>query len=141
MDLKNKKKTEIIAGVSALLVIIILYVFLFSSSMKIEKSQSLYIYPGNNKKYANIPKTELPQTENLDDTIKRVLKYWQSDISKDLIANKKVIIVAHGNSLRGLIKCLDKLTDTEVLKLEIPTGKPICYELDNNLKPIRHYYI
>ena len=58
-----------------------------------------------------------------------------------LLKNKKVIIVAHGNSLRGLIKYLDKLSDEEIMKLEIETGNPICYELDENLKPIRHYYL
>ena len=63
------------------------------------------------------------------------------DIKKELEQSKKVIIVAHGNSLRGLMKYLDNLTDEEVIKLEIETGNPICYELDDNLKPIKHYYL
>ena len=98
-------------------------------------------YPGNDPKYHDLKSDELPKTENLIDTIKRVTEYWNSDIKKDLLANKKVIIVAHGNSLRGLIKYLDNLSDEEVMKLEIATGKPICYELDENLVPITHYYV
>ncbi len=98
-------------------------------------------YPGNDPKYKNLPKEDIPTTENLLDTVKRVIKYWDTDIKKDLLENKKVIIVAHGNSLRGLIKYLDNLSDEEIMKLEIETGNPICYELDENLKPIRHYYL
>ena len=98
-------------------------------------------YPGNDVKYNALAPDKLPLTENLNDTIKRVTEYWNSDIKKDLLANKKVIIVAHGNSLRALIKYLDNLTDEEVMSLEIETGKPICYELGEDLKPIRHYYI
>lgn len=98
-------------------------------------------YPGNDPKYKNLQKEDIPTTENLLDTVKRVIKYWDTDIKKDLLQNKKVIIVAHGNSLRGLIKYLDNLSDEEIMKLEIETGNPICYELDENLKPIRHYYL
>lgn len=98
-------------------------------------------YPGNDSLYKNIDKKDLPTTENLDDTIKRVIDYWNSDIKKDLLNNKNVIIVAHGNSLRALIKYLDKISDEDIMNIEIPTGKPICYELDNNLSPIKHYYI
>mgnify|MGYP000895207853 FL=1 len=98
-------------------------------------------YPGNDPKYSDLKENELPTTENLIDTIKRVMEYWNSDIKKDLEAGKKVIIAAHGNSLRGLIKYLDNMTDEEIIKLELQTGNPICYELDDNLKPIRHYYL
>ncbi len=98
-------------------------------------------FPGNDPKYQDLKDNELPRTENLIDTVERVVKYWNSDIKKDLLKNKKIIIVAHGNSLRGLIKYLDNLSNDEVIKLEIATGKPICYELDENLKPIKHYYI
>ena len=98
-------------------------------------------YPGNDPKYSDLKENELPTTENLIDTIKRVMEYWNSDIKKDLEAGKRVIIAAHGNSLRGLIKYLDNMTDEEVIKLELQTGNPICYELDDNLKPIRHYYL
>ena len=95
--------------------------------------------PGNDPKYKGID--NLPLTENLNDTIKRVSEYYNEDISKSLKDGKNVLVVAHGNSLRGLIKYLDKLTDEEVISLEIPTGKPICYELDDNLNVIKHYYI
>ena len=98
-------------------------------------------YPGNDSKYSELKENELPTTENLIDTIERVMVYWNSDIVKDLKAGKRVIIAAHGNSLRGLIKYLDNMTDEEVIKLELQTGNPICYELDDNLRPIRHYYL
>lgn len=98
-------------------------------------------YPGNDPKYKDLDKSEIPTTENLTDTIKRVIDYWNTDIKKDILDNKKVIIAAHGNSLRGLMKYLDNLSDEEVMNLEIETGNPICYELDDNLKPIKHYYI
>lgn len=98
-------------------------------------------YPGNDIKYKDLNKEELPTTENLQDTINRVIDYWNSDIKKDLLNNKNVIIVAHGNSLRGLIKYLDNISDEEIMNIELPTGRPICYELDENLIPIRHYYV
>ena len=98
-------------------------------------------YPGNDPNYKDIPESELPLTENLVDTIKRVVSYYESTIIPDLILGKKIIIVAHGNSLRGLVKYLDNLSDEEVMNLEIPTGVPLVYELDDNLKPIKHYYL
>ena len=98
-------------------------------------------YPGNDPKYKELTKDELPKTENLVDTIKRVVEYWDTDIKPELEKGKRVIISAHGNSLRGLIKYLDGMSDEDVIKLELQTGNPICYELDDNLKPIRHYYL
>ncbi len=98
-------------------------------------------YPGNDSKYKDLKEEEIPLTENLVDTIKRVSSYWESTIKQDLLDHKKVLIVAHGNSLRGLIKYLDELTEEEVMTLELETGNPICYELDDNLKPIKHYYL
>ena len=98
-------------------------------------------YPGNDPKYKDLKEEELPKTENLIDTIKRVIDYWNSDIKQDLLDGKKVIIAAHGNSLRGLIKYLDNLTDEEIIKVELQTGNPICYELDDDLNPIKHYYL
>ena len=98
-------------------------------------------YPGNDPIYKDIPESELPLTENLVDTIKRVVSYYESTVIPDLILGKKIIIVAHGNSLRGLVKYLDNLSDEEVMDLEIPTGVPLVYELDDNLKPIKHYYL
>ena len=98
-------------------------------------------YPGNDSKYKDLKEEELPTTENLMDTIKRVIEYWNSNIKEELLNNKKIIIVAHGNSLRGLMKYLDNMSNEEVIALEIETGNPICYELDDNLKPIKHYYV
>ena len=98
-------------------------------------------YPGNDPKYSNLTKEELPRTENLVDTIKRVVEYFKEEIEPELKNNKKIIIVAHGNSLRGLIKYLDNISDEDNISLELETGNPICYELDDNLKPIKHYYL
>ena len=96
-------------------------------------------YPGNDPKYAGID--NLPLTENLNDTIVRVVDYYENEIKNELKNGRNIIIAAHGNSLRALMKYLDNLNEEEVLALEITTGKPICYELDDELKPIRHYYI
>ncbi len=93
------------------------------------------------KEMINIYDEYIPHTECLKDTIERVLPYWQSDILPSLKEGKKVIIAAHGNSLRGLIKYLDNISDEEIVNLEIETGNPICYELDDDLKPIKHYYL
>lgn len=98
-------------------------------------------YPGNDEKYSHLKPEELPLTENLLDTVERVIQYWNTDIKKQLLDNKKVIIVAHGNSLRGLMKYLDNISNEDILKVEITTGNPVVYELDDNLKPIQHYYI
>lgn len=98
-------------------------------------------YPGNDPKYSNLTKEELPRTENLVDTIKRVVEYFKEEIEPELKNNKKIIIVAHGNSLRGLIKYLDNISDEDIISLELETGNPICYELEDDLKPIKHYYL
>ena len=83
----------------------------------------------------------VPHTECLKDTVLRVIPYWNSDILPSIKDGKKVIIVAHGNSLRGLIKYLDNISDEEIMNVEIPTGTPLVYELDDEYKPIRHYYL
>lgn len=98
-------------------------------------------YPGNDPKYSNLTKEELPRAENLVDTIKRVVEYFKEEIEPELKNNKKIIIVAHGNSLRGLIKYLDNISDEDIISLELETGNPICYELEDDLKPIKHYYL
>lgn len=98
-------------------------------------------YLGNSPKYKNLKEEELPLTESLKDTMKRVVKYYEEEITKELKSNKKVIVVAHGNSLRALVAYLDNMKEKDITNLEIPTGQPICYELDNNLKPIKHYYL
>ena len=98
-------------------------------------------YPGNDPKYASLNSDELPLTENLLDTVNRVVPYYEEKIKPALLTGKKVIIVAHGNSLRGLIKYLDGVSDEEIVNIEIPTGNPLIYELDENLTPIKHYYL
>jgi 2,3-bisphosphoglycerate-dependent phosphoglycerate mutase len=98
-------------------------------------------YPGNDIKYKDLSGFELPLTENLKVTIDRVLPLWNNDIVPALRKNQKVIICAHGNSLRALIKYMDNLTDEDVTKLEIPTAAPLIYELDDELNRINHYYL
>lgn len=83
----------------------------------------------------------IPDTESLKDTIERVLPYWEANIAPDLKAGKRVLISAHGNSLRALVKHLSNIPDDEITSLEIPTGQPIVYELDNNLNAVDRYYL
>ncbi|WP_316808174.1 2,3-diphosphoglycerate-dependent phosphoglycerate mutase [Pedobacter agri] len=98
-------------------------------------------WPGNDSRYQSLKPDELPLTENLSDTIARVLPFWIESIVPAISKNEKVIISAHGNSLRALIKYIDKLSNDEVTALEIPTGVPLVYELDDDLQKIRHYYL
>lgn len=98
-------------------------------------------HPRNDPKYSSIPEERLPRTECLRDTVERVNECWQVQISPQILAEKKVLIVAHGNSLRALIKLLDNVSNEDILQLNIPTGIPLVYELDENLNPIRHYYL
>lgn len=98
-------------------------------------------YSINDPKYKDLKESEIPLTENLSDTIKRVVEYYNEIILPRLKKGEKILIVAHGNSLRGLMKHLDNMTDEEVISLELETGNPICYELDDDLKPICHYYL
>ena len=98
-------------------------------------------YAGNDIRYADVPEADIPLTECLKDTVDRFLPYWHETIAPDIKAGKRVIIAAHGNSLRALVKYLDDLSEEEVLKLNIPTGMPLVYELDANLKPIKNYYL
>lgn len=98
-------------------------------------------YPGKDPKYSNLSVDELPLSENLADTMKRVIKLYEEDIKKDLLNNKDVLVVAHGNSLRALIKYLENINDTDIMDLEIKTGKVYVYELDNNLNIIKKYHL
>ena len=98
-------------------------------------------YPGNEAKYADLSPDEIPLTECLKDTVARVLPYWHDVITPTIKSGKKTLISAHGNSLRALVKYLDNMPDEEVVKLNIPTGVPLIYELDDDLKPITHYYL
>jgi len=98
-------------------------------------------YPGKDPRYAGLSKAELPLTESLKETVARFVPYWQNTISKDVLAGKRVVIAAHGNSLRALVKYLDNISEEEIIGLNIPTGVPLVYELDAELKPIQHYYL
>ena len=98
-------------------------------------------YPGNDPKYQSLNEKEIPLTECLQDTVARVLPYWHEVIVPIIKSGNKVLISAHGNSLRALIKHLDNVPNDEILKLNIPTGIPLVYELDDKLRPIKHYYI
>ncbi|HLB32781.1 MAG: phosphoglyceromutase [Verrucomicrobia bacterium RIFCSPHIGHO2_12_FULL_41_10] len=98
-------------------------------------------FPGNDPRYADVPKEELPLTECLKDTIERVIPYWEEKIAPVVRQGKKVVIMAHGNTIRALMKHLDQLSEEEILHTNIPTGIPLVYELDQDLKPLRHYYL
>lgn len=98
-------------------------------------------YPGKDPRYKNLSEKELPLTECLKDTVNRFLPYWKDTIEPTIKTGKKVLIAAHGNSLRALVKYLDNIPDEEIVGLNIPTGVPLVYELDENLKPIKHYYL
>jgi 2,3-bisphosphoglycerate-dependent phosphoglycerate mutase len=98
-------------------------------------------FPGNDPKYAAYDVKMMPQTECLKDTVERVLPYWNDEIVPQIKAGKKVVIAAHGNSLRALVKYLDDMSEEDILKLNIPTGVPLVYELDEDLRPIKHYYL
>ena len=98
-------------------------------------------YPGNDKRYKDLESKDIPLTECLKDTVERFLPYWQDTIAPTIRSGKNVIISAHGNSLRALVKYLDNMSEDEIVKLDIPTGIPLIYELDDDLKPIQHYYL
>lgn len=98
-------------------------------------------YPGMDDKYKNLKKSELPLGECLMDTLKRVIDYYETEIKKSLLSGQNVIIAAHGNSLRALIKYLEDISDDDIMNVEIPTGEPYVYELDDNLNIINKYYL
>ncbi len=98
-------------------------------------------HPRFDSRYARIPADQLPATECLKDTVARVLPFWNESIAPAIRSGRKVLIAAHGNSLRALIKHLDNVSDDDIVNLNIPTGQPLVYELDDDLRPIRHYYL
>lgn len=98
-------------------------------------------YPGNDPRYKNLDETDIPLTECLKDTVERFLPYWHEEITPTIKSGKKVIIAAHGNSLRALVKYLDNVSDDEIPGLNIPTGLPLIYELNSDLQPENHYYL
>jgi 2,3-bisphosphoglycerate-dependent phosphoglycerate mutase len=98
-------------------------------------------YPGNDRRYWDLSEGDLPVTESLKDTLHRLLPYWQNTIVPEIRSGKKIIIVAHGNSIRALRKSLNDLSNDEIAQLEIPTGIPLVYLLDEELKPLKHHYL
>jgi len=98
-------------------------------------------FPGHDPRYADLSDEELPHTECLKNTVARMLPYWHETIAPAVSSGKRVMVVAHGNSLRALVKYLDNISDEEIPHLNIPTGIPLIYELNDDLTPIRHYYL
>ncbi len=105
----------------------------------VEKSDERY--PGHDPRYGDLMENDLPVTECLKDTVARFLPYWHETIAPVVRSGKRVVIAAHGNSLRALVKYLDNVPDDEIVGLNIPTGIPLVYELEEDLKPVKHYYL
>jgi 2,3-bisphosphoglycerate-dependent phosphoglycerate mutase len=98
-------------------------------------------FPGRDRRYADLADAELPRTESLKDTVARLLPYWHAEIAPEVRKGRRVLIAAHGNSLRALVKYLDGVSDEEIVGLNIPTGVPLVYELDEELRPMGHRYL
>ena len=98
-------------------------------------------YSGNDPRYNDLDEKDIPLTECLKDTVARFLPYWHEVLAPAVMSGKRVLISAHGNSLRALVKYLDNVSEKDIVGLNIPTGIPLVYEIDKNLKPIRHYYL
>jgi 2,3-bisphosphoglycerate-dependent phosphoglycerate mutase len=98
-------------------------------------------FPGHDPRYRDLMKGELPRTESLKDTIARFLPYWHETLAPEIRLGKKLLIAAHGNSLRALVKYLDDVSEQDITGMNIPTGIPLVYELDDDLKPLKHYYL
>ena len=98
-------------------------------------------FPGKDRRYADLKPEELPATECLKDTVARFLPAWHEQIAPVIKSGKRVLIAAHGNSLRALVKYLDDVSEKDIIELNIPTGVPLVYELDDNLKPLKRYYL
>lgn len=98
-------------------------------------------HPKNDARYANLKPEQLPATECLEQTVERVVPFWNDSIAPAIRSGRNVLITAHGNSLRALIKHLDAISEEDIVHLNLPTGQPLVYELDENLKPIRHYFL
>ena len=98
-------------------------------------------HPGRDPHYASLDPGDLPLTESLKDTVARFLPYWRETIVPAIRAGKRVLIVAHGNSLRSLVMYLDQISESDIVELNIPTGAPLVYELDDDMQPLRHYYL
>ena len=96
---------------------------------------------GDDPRYKHISAADMPLTESLKDTVERVIPFWNDSIAPAILRSRRVLVAAHGNSLRALIKHLDRLSDDAIVALNVPTARPLVYELDAELKPIRHYYL
>jgi 2,3-bisphosphoglycerate-dependent phosphoglycerate mutase len=97
--------------------------------------------PAYHRRYSEIPDEEIPMTECLKDTVRRAVPLWEDEIAPSILSGKRVIIAAHGNSIRALVKYLDKVSDKDISEINIPTGIPLVYELNDELTPARHYYL
>jgi 2,3-bisphosphoglycerate-dependent phosphoglycerate mutase len=98
-------------------------------------------YPGHDRRYADLTPEQLPLCESLADTVARFLPYWRETIAPVVRSGRRVLIAAHGNSLRALVKYLDNVSEPDIVGLNIPTGVPLVYQLDDDLRPIKHYYL
>jgi len=98
-------------------------------------------HPGKDPRYASLRHAEIPLTECLKDTVERFLPYWHETIAPTIRAGRRVMIAAHGNSLRALVKFLDHISEADIVGLSIPTGIPLVYELDDDMKPVHHFYL
>jgi 2,3-bisphosphoglycerate-dependent phosphoglycerate mutase len=99
------------------------------------------MYPGKDRRYAELKEKEIPLTECLKDTVARVIPFWKKEIAPKIKSGKRVLVAAHGNSLRALVKYIDNIADADIVGMNIPTGMPLVYELDKNLKPLNRYYL
>jgi 2,3-bisphosphoglycerate-dependent phosphoglycerate mutase len=98
-------------------------------------------YPGNDRRYASMDPADIPVTECLKDTVARFLPHWNDVIAPQVKSGKRVLVAAHGNTIRALVKYLDNVSEKDIVELNIPTGIPLVYELDDAMKPLRHYYL
>ncbi|RMH30439.1 MAG: 2,3-diphosphoglycerate-dependent phosphoglycerate mutase [Planctomycetota bacterium] len=98
-------------------------------------------WPGHDRRYADLPRSSLPLTECLKDTVERVVPYWEQEICPKIRAGRRVVIAAHGNSLRALIKHIDGISDEDIVEMNVPTGMPLVYKLDGSLRPLSKQYL
>jgi 2,3-bisphosphoglycerate-dependent phosphoglycerate mutase len=98
-------------------------------------------YPGHDRRYAELKPEQLPLTESLQDTVARFLPYWHNNLAPAVRSSQGILVVAHGNSIRAMVKYLDQVPDDEIVGVNIPTGIPLVYELNDELRPLRHYYL
>ena len=98
-------------------------------------------YPGHERRYAGLSSEQVPLAESLKDTVARFLPYWHDSLAPAIRSGQRVLVVAHGNSIRAMVKYLDGVTDSAIIDVNIPTGIPLVYDLDDELRPLKHYYL